>query len=66
MKCVVYRTGGKLNFKWHRTAAMPAQEAITALDEVRKQGYTSFIEDYERSVDIGLPSTYKYMQGAKP
>lgn len=57
--CVVYRTGGTLNFKWHRTAAADLETAKKWSDEIKKQGYYVILEDHALSLAIGLPSTYE-------
>lgn len=56
--CVVYRTGGRENFVWHRSIAGNRQETIERLESVRRQGYKAFLEHYDRSLRIGLPETY--------
>lgn len=56
--CVVYRTGGTANFRWHRTIAMTAREAADALASVTSGGFAAHVERYFASVAIGLPTTF--------
>ena len=56
--CVVYRTGGTENFGWHRSLAMSREEAQKARDVSERMGYAAHVENYERSLAIGLPETY--------
>lgn len=56
--CVIYRTGGTHNHKWHRSLAMTRSEGDTALQEVLDMGYAAHVENYFASVAIGLPETY--------
>lgn len=56
--CVVYRTGGTENFQWHRSLAMSYDEATNARDDAERMGYAAHVENYQRSVSIGLPETY--------
>ena len=57
--CVIYRTGGTRNFKWHRTLAMSRAQAELACEEARKMGYVAHIEHYNLSLSVGLPETYE-------
>lgn len=57
--CVVYRKGGTNNFTWHRSEALATKDAALDLSEsVNRSGYLAHVEDYDRSVAIGLPETY--------
>jgi hypothetical protein len=57
--CIVFRTGGTLNFKWRRSLPMSYDEAIIALSAEKKAGrINSMICDYDKSVSIGLPETF--------
>jgi hypothetical protein len=56
--CVVYRTGGTVNFKWRRTLAMTREEVAKAYEDVTRMGYACHIEDFFASVAIGLPTTF--------
>lgn len=56
--CVVFRTGGRENFQWKRSIAANREETAVRLAEVQKMGYQAFMEDYDKSVSIGLPETY--------
>lgn len=59
--CVVFRTGGALNFQWHRSLAFAsANEAYEVRTSVMKMGYESYVTDYNLSVKIGLPDTFTY------
>lgn len=57
--CVVFRTGGTINFKWHRSLAMPKDEAEASAEATRRQGYVAHIEHYNLSLSVGLPETYE-------
>lgn len=56
--CVVYRTGGTQNFKWHRTLAMTRDEADGVFASTILAGYVAYYEDFYKSVSIGLPETF--------
>jgi hypothetical protein len=56
--CVVYRTGGTVNFKWHRTLAMTKDEVAEAHKSVEQMGYCCHIENFFASLAIGLPETF--------
>lgn len=57
--CVVYRTGGLANFKWHRTLAVwERSEAEQLKADVQRGGRLAYVVDYDQSVRIGLPETY--------
>ena len=57
--CVVYRTGGTDRFTWHRTLAVSDKEqAMEQKRAVERQGYHCFVEDFRRSMTIGLPETF--------
>ena len=59
--CVVYRTGGTDNFKWHRSLAWTNEaDARAACYSTVKAGFKAHVEHYERSIAIGLPDTYAY------
>lgn len=61
--CVIYRTGGTANFKWHRSMAVGSMEAAAAiLAEVQKGGRTAFVADHAKSLAIRLPETYSAEQ----
>lgn len=54
--CVIYRTGGTANGKWHRTIAYQTREiAENAAADNRRAGYESLVVDYEHSLRAGLP-----------
>ena len=54
--CIVYRTGGTENGQYHRSIPYDSEdEARKALAETRNMGYWAVLEDYNRSVAIGLP-----------
>jgi len=57
--CVVYRTGGTDNFRWHRTLAMTLAEAQQAREEVERGGRKAMVVNYAQSMTIGLPDTYE-------
>jgi hypothetical protein len=56
--CVVYRTGGTCNFKWHRIEGMTQEEARKAQEEIQRGGRVCHVETSQRSMAIGLPETY--------
>ena len=57
--CVVYRTGGRERFNWHRTSpTRDRNEADEQCNNIRLQGYKAFVENYEKSKSIGLPETW--------
>lgn len=56
--CVVYRTGGTDNFKWHRSLAMSMEQAQKATEDTRRMGYAAILTPYVESVATGLPQTY--------
>lgn len=58
LKCVIYRTGGTENFKWHRTLAMQAEEAWDVFVAMIRLGYVGHVEDYFASLAVGLPETF--------
>lgn len=59
--CVVYRTGGTENFRWHRTlATLNQQQAIQLRANLLRAGYKALApQDYKRSMAVGLPETYE-------
>lgn len=57
--CIVYRTGGTDNFRWHRTLAMPYEEAKAALKSTARMGYRCHMAIFSYSIAIGLPETYE-------
>jgi len=59
--CIIYRTGGKDNFKWNRSLAVEKfSEAMEMRDATMREGYNAFIEDYTWSIASGLPEGYTY------
>jgi hypothetical protein len=56
--CVVYRTGGTINFEWQRTLPTSKAEAELAAGEIRRMGFVAHIENYNLSVSVGLPESY--------
>lgn len=56
--CVVYRTGGTLNFKWHRTCAFGLEKCEELLADTRRMGYKCMLVNYRQSLSLGLPETY--------
>jgi hypothetical protein len=56
--CVVYRTGGTDNFKWHRTVAATKNGAMEMKSNVERMGYFAMITNYNQSLAIGLPEGY--------
>ena len=56
--CVIYRTGGSVNFEWHRTLAMDYIQAHVCKGDIRTMGYAAHVERYSLSVSVGLPETF--------
>lgn len=56
---VVFRTGGTVNFKWHRSLAMPRAEAEAALAATQRAGHKAHIVERDSSLAIGLPETFE-------
>lgn len=59
---VIWRSGGTLNAKWHRTMSMPYSQAIETRKDVEKAGYKAIITEKSISDAIGLPEGYEYKQ----
>ena len=59
MYCVVYRTGGVKNFRWHRSVAGTKEVIVKLLAGVRTQGYKAHMVKYNSSMVIGLPESYE-------
>lgn len=57
--CVVYRTGGTENFKWHRSTSCDRLEAECIRISVETGGCKALLVEYDKSVAIGLPETYE-------
>lgn len=55
---VVFQTGGRLNFKWHRSLPMGEEEAEKSCETTRRMGYAAMVVNVGRSDAIGLPDTY--------
>jgi hypothetical protein len=54
-----YRTGGTLNFKWHRTTAYETlREAQKSAEAIRRAGYPCYIYDTRILNACGLPETF--------
>lgn len=58
--CVVYRTGGTDNFKWHRSESSHHAGAVLMYHNCKKMGYKAHVVKYWQSLAIGLPDTYEY------
>jgi hypothetical protein len=61
--CVIYRTGGRDNFQWHRTVAMSHDEAMKARADIRNGGRIALVELYASSLRVGLPEGYTFSGG---
>jgi hypothetical protein len=62
--CVVFRTGGTINYQWHRTVAFTTlAEAELVAEETRRMGYVAHVENYSMSLSVGLPETYDLSGG---
>ncbi len=57
--CVVYRTGGTDNFKWHRSSEMSKEVAIKTREELLRGGRPAYAVIYDQSNLLGLPETYQ-------
>jgi hypothetical protein len=63
---VVYRTGGTHLFEWRRTVSFVGREsAEKCRAELERQGYRAHVEDYHRSMAVGLPETFEPGQEVK-
>ena len=58
--CVIFRTGGTINYHWARTVAFTTQaEAELVAEAVRLAGYVAHVENFNLSMSVGLPETYE-------
>jgi hypothetical protein len=57
--CVIYRTGGTVNFQWHRSLGMSRAEALEAAAMTRTGGRPAHVERLDRSLAVGLPETFE-------
>ena len=57
--CVVWRSGGTANFKWHRTTAESREDAIQAHVAIQLGGRVGYVVRYKDSMAIGLPDTFE-------
>lgn len=58
---VVYRTGGTINYKWHRTVTFISQEEAEACKMgVRLGGREAYVVTEAELNEKGLPQTYEY------
>ena len=65
--CVVFRTGGTINYTWHRTVAFTTKaEAELVAEACRIAGYVAHVENYSMSMSVGLPETYVIGAGSGP
>ena len=58
---VIYRTGGTLNAKWHRTLGRftDYKKAVASANEIERQGYKALIQDTKMLDAIGLPEGWE-------
>jgi hypothetical protein len=57
---VIYRTGGKENFRWNRTLAYQTYAvAMRAALELSRAGYVGLIHETAKLDAIGLPETFE-------
>lgn len=64
--CVVYRTGDRENFQWLRTPPVESREdAERQQNALVRTGHHAFVEDYRRSLAIGLPEGWERVGGGK-
>lgn len=59
LHCVVYRTGGWANFKWHRTTPTTSGAASITRGELTRMGYLAMVVNYNNSLQVGLPQTFE-------
>ena len=58
--CLVYRTGGTVDFRWNRSVAFTDREEVDAAKAANERaGYKTLLVDYDKSLAIGLPDTYE-------
>jgi hypothetical protein len=57
-RCVVFHTGGTVNFKWHPTFPMGRPEAEEVAEIARRMGYVAHVESYNLSMSVGLPDSF--------
>lgn len=55
-----YRTGGTLNFRWHRMLVSFSSKAAAELEaeNIRRMGYPAHVYDSRLLDAIGLPDTF--------
>lgn len=57
---VIYRTGGTMNARWHRCAAVATiEDARKMQDDIRRGGRKALIHKTNLLDSIGLPSGYE-------
>jgi hypothetical protein len=57
--CVIFRTGGTINYQWHRTVAYTTKaEAELVAEATRIAGYVAHVENNALSLSVGLPESY--------
>lgn len=57
--CVVFRTGGTENFRWHRSLPASHAAANTVYERTCHMGYRAYLVQYDMSLAIGLPDTFE-------
>ena len=57
---VIYRDGGKLNFKWHKVLELYTDytQASYKAIEIERMGYKSLVFNTKALDRIGMPETY--------
>lgn len=56
--CVIFRTGGTENFKWHRSLPMTDGQVEHVLGDVLLGGRAAYAERFNLSLAMGLPTTF--------
>jgi hypothetical protein len=57
--CVIFRTGGTVNYQWHRTIAFATKaEAELVAEAVHIAGYVAHVEHFGLSQSVDLPDSY--------
>lgn len=57
--CVVFRTGTKNNFEWHRSKSMTRQDSDSLRISLMQEGFHALVVLHKQSLSIGLPETFQ-------
>jgi hypothetical protein len=59
--CVIHRTGTPEDCTWHRSEPILTRETAQTMREgLEAQGFRAMVEDYDKSVSIGLPEGWEF------